>query len=307
MKGCELMSKSLSINELNVSIKNRQILFNITFDVDEGEIIGLLGPNGSGKTTTIKTMAGLIKKNSGTISSFDKTIDCNFEEYIRQISFCFDKANYYPFLTGYENLKFFVDTYRKCMKSEILQCVEEIGLSNRIFDKISTYSFGMKQRLNFAKSILTGSKIIVLDEPFNGIDPAGVVEMREIIQRLRKEKGISFVISSHLLNEIESVSSRLLFYKSGVIVRNICVKEYKSFNHYISIANPNALFNVALFQQYKEVSFASANTIKVVGSNTILNEVLHFLYVNGYIVASVSSKHAIEDLYIKTVGGDQVE
>ena len=267
----------------------------------------MLGPNGSGKTTTIKTLAGLIKKNKGIITSFDINIDLDFENYIKQIGFSFDRANYYPFISGYDNLKFFVDTYKKCSKAEILRCVEEVGLSKRIFDKVSTYSFGMRQRLNFAKSVLTSAKVIVLDEPFNGIDPQGKAEIRELILKLRREKGISFFVSSHLLDEIESISDRILFYKSGTIVKNICVNDYISFNHYITIRNPDDSLGNTLFEKYNNIDHVCEDTLKINCSENDLNDVLHILYKNGYIVLSVSSKKSIEDLYIKTVGGNQIE
>jgi|SRR5690554_545635 ABC-2 type transport system ATP-binding protein len=301
------MGNCLSVNDLSVQIKKKQILSNITFNVCEGEIVGLLGPNGSGKTTTIKTMAGLIKKCTGHIESFGVSIDYDFENYIRHIGFAFDKANYYPTESGYDNLRFFSNVYRKCSKEEILQCASEVGLNKRIFDKVSTYSFGMRQRLNFAKSILTSAKLIVLDEPFNGIDPAGIVEMRELILRLKKNNGISFVISSHLLNEVESVSDRLLFYKNGNILRDITVNNYLSYNHYIGIANLDDLINTDTLPNCESLTKVGENTVKVTCAENKIGEVLSLLHKKGYIVTSVSSKKAIEDLYLGTVGGGQIE
>ena len=301
------MKSCLSVNDLSVKIKKKQILTNISFDACEGEIVGLLGPNGSGKTTTIKTIAGLIKKSSGNIESFGISIDHDFENYIRYIGFGFDKANYYPSVSGYDNLCFFSNVYRKCPKEEILQCASEVGLNNRIFDKVSTYSFGMRQRLNFAKSILTSAKLMVLDEPFNGIDPAGVVEMRDLILRLKKNKGISFVISSHLLDEIENVSDRLLFFKNGSILKNITTSDYLSYNHYIGIANIDGLFSDVPIINGENVTKVGENTIKITCFENKLGEVLHLLHEKGYIITSVSSKKAIEDLYIETVGGGQIE
>lgn len=301
------MNSCLSVKDLNVTIKKKQILSGITFDVAEGEIVGLLGPNGSGKTTTIKTMAGLIKKQSGSIESFGVSLDRDFETYIRYIGFGFDKANYYPFATGYDNLSFLTNAYRKCSREEILSCAKEVGLSKRIFDKVSTYSFGMRQRLNFAKSILTAAKIIVLDEPFNGIDPAGIVEMRELILKLQKNNGTAFVVSSHLLDEIESVSDRLLFYKNGSILKSVTVDDYIAYNHYIKISNPDAALSNIAFADQSNMNFIGEKTIKINCSEHKLGDILHVLHQKGYIVTSVSSKKAIEDLYIETVGGDQIE
>lgn len=300
------MKSCLSVSDLSVRIKKKQILSNINFEVNEGEIVGLLGPNGSGKTTTIKTIAGLVRKNHGNIEAFGVSLDHDFENYIRHIGFGFDKANFYPLESGYDNLCFFSNVYRKCSKEEILQCASEVGLNKKIFDKVSTYSFGMRQRLNFAKSILTSAKIMVLDEPFNGIDPAGIVEMRELIFRM-KNNGISFVISSHLLDELESVSDRLLFYKNGSILKNITVNDYLSYNHYIGIANPDGLFNEDVFINCENIIKVGDNIVKVTCSGDKIGEVLHLLHEKGYTVTSVSSKKAIEDLYLETVGGGQIE
>lgn len=165
----------------------------------------------------------------------------------------------------------------------------------------------MRQRLNFAKSILTSAKLIVLDEPFNGIDPAGIVEMRELILRLKKNNGISFVISSHLLNEVESVSDRLLFYKNGNILRDITVNNYLSYNHYIDIANLDDLINTDTLPNCESLTKVGENTVKVTCAENKIGEVLSLLHKKGYIVTSVSSKKAIEDLYLGTVGGGQIE
>lgn len=257
------MNTCLSISDLSVKIRRKQILSNIDFNVGEGEVVGLLGSNGAGKTTTIKAMAGLIKKSSGHIEAFGISLDHDFESYIRHIGFGFDKANYYPFASGYDNLRFFSNVYRKCSKEEILQCASEVGLNKRIYDKVSTYSFGMRQRLNFAKSILTSAKLMVLDEPFNGIDPAGIVEMRELILRLRKNTGVSFVISSHLLDEVENVSDRLLFYKNGSILKIVTVNDYLSYNHYIDVVNPDGLFKDNVFINHQNIVQIGENTVKI--------------------------------------------
>ncbi len=301
------MNTCLSVSDLSVKIRKKQILSNITFNVSEGEIVGLLGPNGAGKTTTIKAMAGLVKKSCGHIESFGISLDHDFERYIRHIGFGFDRANYYPFASGYDNLRFFSNIYRKCSKEEILQCASEVGLNKRIYDKVSTYSFGMRQRLNFAKSILTSAKLMVLDEPFNGIDPAGIVEMRELILQLRKNNGVSFVISSHLLDEVESVSDRLLFYKNGSILKNVTVNDYLSYNHYIDVADPSGLFKDDVFIDCKNIVQIGENTVKITCPKNELGEILYSLHEKGYTVTSISSKKAIEDLYLETVGGGQIE
>lgn len=301
------MNTCLSVQNLNVSIKRRNILSDISFDISEGEIVGMLGPNGSGKTTTIRTIAGLIKKSSGSICAFSHDADKDFEQYICRISFGFDKAGYYPNLSGFDNLKLFTNLYANTGKKEIIECAEKVGLGKRISDKVSSYSFGMRQRLNFARALLASSGLVVLDEPFNGIDPEGVVEMRGLISELQTQKGTAFLVSSHMLDELESISDRLLFYKGGVLRRDVSVKDNLSYCHYIRIANPNSQIGELLVAFSAEVETDDCSLIKHNCNESNLNEFLSALQSRGLVISSVSSKRAIEDLYLKTVGGGEIE
>ena len=291
------MSSILEINDLCINIHSKKIVNNVSFSLAEGEIVGVLGPNGAGKTTTIKAMAGLL--------NYD--MDKNFEEYIRYIGFGFDRANYYPYLSGFDNLKMCCNVYRKCSKNEILSCAEEVGLSNRIYDKVSTYSFGMRQRLNFAKAILMNAKIIVFDEPFNGIDPAGVVDMRNQILQLKKDRGMSFIISSHLLHEIENLSDRILFFKKGEIVKDIYLKDYLMHNHYLKISEVENWDELIKSMNSYEVEILEENLIRVKAFEKDFHEILQCLINNKVKIQSVVSKREIEDLYMHTVGGGQVD
>ncbi len=302
-----MLDTILSVENLHVTINKKQIISGMSFDIDMGEIVGLLGPNGSGKTTAIKTIAGLIKKDSGAIHCCGKSIDDDFVDYIRQIGFGFDRAQFYSNMSGMDNLKLFISAYRKYTTEELNECIYEMGLSKKIYEKVSSYSLGMRQRLNFAKSILTAAKIVILDEPFNGIDPEGVAEIRDIVKYLCKERKISFLISSHLLAEMEQISDRLLFCKKGRIVGNYNIQQDNVYDQRITISNPDEKFVETLFPKDIKISFISKDTIEFSAQHTDLDKILHLLHEKGYSVLSVNSKKALEDLYIRTVGGDQIE
>lgn len=296
-----------SVENLHVSIGRKEVVRDMSFDIKSGEIVGLLGPNGAGKTTTIKAMAGLIKKSRGIIRCCGKNIDEDFTNYIRQIGFGFDRANFYSNISGMDNLKLLVSAYRKYSDEELNECVSEVGLSKRINDKVASYSFGMRQRLNFAKSILTAAKLVVLDEPFNGIDPEGIAEVRKLIKNLSKERKMSFLISSHILSEMQQISDQLLFCKSGRIVGEYNVHQDNVFEQSITVRNPDDKFVKTMFTDEMCIDFISKDTIKFSTQNVDLDTVLHIIHEKGYSVLSVNSKNVLEDLYIRTVGGDQIE
>jgi ABC-2 type transport system ATP-binding protein len=297
----------LSVENISVRVKRRRIIKNLSLTIGNGEIVGLLGPNGSGKTTTIKAMAGLLKKESGVIHCLDYDMDLDFENYIKQIGFGFDKANYYPNLSGRDNIKIFVSSYRDFTEEELNKCVKEVGLQRRIDDKVSTYSFGMRQRLNFAKSIMTAAKLVVLDEPFNGIDPEGIIEIRKTIMQLRKDRGMAFLVSSHHLSEIEQIADRLLFFAGGRVEKEIFIHENTWDNFTITIGNSDNRFTIDLFPNSAKVEFLSKNAIRISNKYISLDQVLSVIRENGYIVKSVDKSNALEDIYIQTVGGGQIE
>lgn len=294
------------IKNLSVDIKKTNIINDITLNVKENQIVGLLGPNGAGKTTTIKTCAGLIRKKAGTISCCNYNIDKDYEKYLSYISFGFDKANYYGELTGYENLKLFSRLYNGCNNNKIIDTVELVGLSKRINDKVSTYSFGMKQRLNFARALLQNSKLIILDEPLNGIDPQGVAEFRNLILSIRNNLGCSFIISSHLLSELEHISDRLVFFKRGKIVDDILLNNTNYLNHYIITAQAQSAATLLNSNNF-EATLYNENTIRICGEDIILNDCLKVLYNSNIPFTNVESKRNIEELYLQKVRGTGIE
>lgn len=299
------MDSIFQVENLNVKIKKRCILDTLSLQIGTASIVGFIGPNGSGKTTTIKACAGQISIDSGVISCAGADINKNYEQYMLKVGFTFDKANFYPNLTGLENLKLFYNLYPKAFRRNIDDCVHMVGLSRRINEKVKTYSFGMRQRLNFAKILLLETtKIIFMDEPLNGVDPEGVSDFRNLILDLRKNSGCSFLISSHLLSELESVSDRLLFIKNGILVDDVLMKNM-ALSHYITTLEVERALSILNERGIQAVKHTD-EIVKIYGEENILSDSLKVLLENNVSFIATESKKQIEEMYLSKVGGGHI-
>lgn len=210
------MENVLKVENLYKSIGKRPIIKGISFSVKEGEIFGFLGPNGSGKTTTIKMMVDLIKMDAGSISIMGCDIKERREKALEYVGAVVESPELYSYLTGYENLAQ-IARIRRISKKKIEEVVELVGLTGRIHDKMKKYSLGMKQRLGLAAALLPDPKLLILDEPTNGLDPNGMIELRNILKRLAREYGMAVFVSSHILGEIQQLCDTVAFIENGVI------------------------------------------------------------------------------------------
>src|SRR5579875_486007 len=207
-------------------IKGKKIIDNLSFTIEEGEVFGFLGPNGAGKTTTIRMMVGLMKITSGEILICGKNVEKEFEEALMNIGGIVENPELYKFLTGYQNLMQYARMIKGVTKQKIDEVVEFVGLTDRIHDKVKTYSLGMRQRLGLAQCLLHDPKVIILDEPTNGLDPAGIREIRDHLKKLTKEKGMSVIVSSHLLSEMEMMCDRIAIIQNGKLIDIQKVHDY---------------------------------------------------------------------------------
>ncbi|XRG78687.1 ABC transporter ATP-binding protein [Rossellomorea sp. GAMAL-10_SWC] len=219
------MNKVLKLEGVTKSIKGKVLVDNVSFEVYEGEVFGFLGPNGAGKTTTIRMLVGLIKPSKGTIEIAGYPVKTHFKEAMQQIGCIVENPELYGYLTGWENLNQFARMLGIKDDKKISEVVNLVKLTDRIHEKVKTYSLGMKQRLGIAQALLGGPKLLILDEPTNGLDPAGIRELREFIHMLVKEQNISVFISSHLLSEIEMICDRVGIINKGKMIRVSTVKE----------------------------------------------------------------------------------
>ena len=213
-----MISNVLQIKNLQKAFKDTQVVNLSSLSVQQGEIYGFLGPNGAGKTTTMKMILSLISRTAGDIEVFGQSIGTD-KQYLNQIGSMIEEPSYYPNLTGYENLLVF----QKILgfdKKNIQETLKIVGLDQPKNKKklVKDYSLGMKQRLALAFALVKKPRLLILDEPTNGLDPAGIHEIRELIIKLAKEQGITVFISTHILSEVEHIADRVGIINHGQLV-----------------------------------------------------------------------------------------
>ncbi|MED3571502.1 ABC transporter ATP-binding protein [Cytobacillus praedii] len=212
------MDTLVEIQNVTKTIKGRTIIDSLSFNVNKGEVFGFLGPNGAGKTTTIRMIVGLIGMTSGDIKILGHSIKTEFEQAIKHVGGIVENPEMYKFMSGYQNLVHFARMSQGITKEKIAETVEFVGLTDRIHDKVKTYSLGMRQRLGLAQCLLHDPKILILDEPTNGLDPAGIREIRDHVRKLAREKGMAVIVSSHLLSEMEMMCDRIGIIQQGKLI-----------------------------------------------------------------------------------------
>lgn len=215
----------LSVRDLSKSIGGKTIIDRLSLEVRDGEVFGFLGPNGAGKTTTIRMLVGLIRPTSGTVSIAGWNIRSHFRKAMRNVGSIVENPELYSFLTGWENLKQFSRMLGHIPETRIRETVQLVRLESRIHDKIKSYSLGMRQRLGIAQALLNRPRLLILDEPTNGLDPAGIREMRQFVRHLAEEEGISVFVSSHLLSEIQMLCDRVAVIHEGTMIRTASIRE----------------------------------------------------------------------------------
>jgi ABC-2 type transport system ATP-binding protein len=229
-------TKAIEIVGLTKMYENGRGMSELDLSIDEGDIFGFLGPNGSGKTTAMKMMAGLMKPDRGEVNIFGKSVQKNYVEAMKQVGCIIETAESYPYLTANENLKLFARFYPQVDQRRIDECLEITGMLKYKHEKSRKFSLGMKQRLGVAAAILSNPKVLILDEPLNGLDVEGMLDMRRLIKRLSEEEGTTFFISSHLIHDVELTCTRIGVVYGGKLVNEDYTKnilsDYASLEHY---------------------------------------------------------------------------
>ncbi len=281
-----------------LDICKKNILNNICIQIKDGDIVGLLGPNGAGKTTLISIILGLQKKDSGKIFINDNDMDLNYKKNIKVIGSVMDSQNFYTYLTGMNNLKLKARIY-KINKLEIDKIVDLVGLSNKINDKVKTYSLGMKQRLNIAMALLNKPKILIMDEPTNGLDINGIIDLKKIIKVL-SEKGVIILISTHMIKELGDVCNKICILKNGTIIENETTDYLikKNINYLFEVndtSNINLLFKHEIINNNSFCVWCNKEFIPLIIESLNLNKIK----VYG-IKENLSN---IEEIYLSKLGG----
>ena len=297
----------LKCNGIYKKIHNKTIIKDVSFDIKEGEILGFIGPNGAGKTTTIKLILGLQKITKGNIQINGYDVEKNFEKAIQKVGSIVENPDLYMYMSGYANLKLVANLYNEVDKKRIDEVIKLVGLENRIKDKVSKYSLGMRQRLGIAQAILHKPNLLILDEPTNGLDPEGIKQVRELIVKLAKEEKMAVMISSHNLSEIENVCNRICIIKNGSIVEESNIEDLKketSNNEYImEVDKPNAIKEII----QKNVQINN-NKVTIEAEREEIPEIVNKLVENKIKLYSITENTlSLEDAFIKKTGGNVIE
>ncbi|MBB6623524.1 ABC transporter ATP-binding protein [Clostridium gasigenes] len=261
--------KVLEVNNLHKKIGKKEIIKGVSFSVEEGEIFGFLGPNGAGKTTTIRMLVGLIKPTLGSISICGHDLQKESVEALRNVGAVVENPELYQYLSGMENLMQ-IARIRKISKEEVLDTIKLVGLENRIDDKVRKYSLGMKQRLGLAASLLSSPKLLILDEPTNGLDPSGILDFREVVKNAAKKRGMAVFVSSHILSEVQNLCDTVAFINDGVIkaVESVVDNSMKTEKDIITLVTTSN--KEAVIKEMKTLGFVQSCKITEKGIEIIL-------------------------------------
>ncbi|MGW7160920.1 ABC transporter ATP-binding protein [Paenibacillus taichungensis] len=287
-------------------ISSRSLVSDLTLDISPGQVFGFLGPNGAGKTTTIRMMVGLMSISQGDIIISGHSVKNEFEQAIAQVGAIVENPEMYKFLTGYQNLVHFARMSPGITKERIAETIERVGLTARIHDKVKTYSLGMRQRLGVAQAILHKPKLLVLDEPTNGLDPQGIRELRDYLRQLCQEEGITVFVSSHLLSEMELMCDTVAIIQNGKLIdiRNLKAE-----------AGVDVLTEVAFevndaSRAAERISEATVqgNAIVVRLSREQIPDLNARLVSEGFQVYGIRNvTHTLEDQFLQVTGGGSIE
>jgi ABC-2 type transport system ATP-binding protein len=204
--------------------RSRAALSDVSFSVNEGEICGLLGHNGAGKSTVLGIMLGMVRPDAGEVMVAGHSVQKDRAQALRQIGAIFETPCFYDYMTGWRNLKTLCAFSGWWDEAQVKRTLEMVRLTDRVHSKVRTYSHGMRQRLALAQALLPMPKVLLLDEPTNGLDPEGIHEFRETVLRLRKEHGLTILLNSHLLAEVEMMCDRCIILREGKIVHEDVVR-----------------------------------------------------------------------------------
>lgn len=229
------MAKVLELKNVSKVIGKKRIVDNISFDVNQGEVFGFLGPNGAGKTTTIKMITGLLNITEGEIFICGNNVKSDFENALSVVGGIIENPEMYGYLSGMDNLKIYSRMHGDVSKERINEIISLVKLENRINDKVKKYSLGMRQRLGLAQALLHSPKLLILDEPTNGLDPAGIKELRDTLRELCDKEGLAVLVSSHLLSEMELMCDRFGIIDNGKMIDIKTIKDIKNQGNKVNV------------------------------------------------------------------------
>ncbi len=295
---CEVV---LKIKDLTKVYNKKRVVDGLTLNVEAGQIYGFLGPNGAGKTTTIKMITGLIKKDAGDIVINGIDAVKNHDVAMNYVGAIVEVPSFYEYMSGMENLKLYA-RLRNIKKEQILKIVKLVKLENKIYEKVKKYSLGMKQRLGLAVSLLHSPKLLILDEPTNGLDPEGIRELRELLKKIAHEDNVAVFVSSHLLSEMQLMCDKVAIINNGKIVK---VESMDSIKNESNIYEFN-VSDIDMAQKYigKIAKCEKKQNKLIVFYDGKISDILKLLIENEIEVVSFEKKeNMLEEKFLSMTGG----
>lgn len=296
----------LKVEKLSKQIGNKEILKDVSFEINEGDILAFIGPNGAGKTTTIKCILGLQKITSGKVLINGYDIKKNYTKAIRKVGCLVESPDVYMYLSGYDNLKLQASYYKDCTDDDLIRVINLVGLESRIDDKVSKYSLGMRERLGIAIALVHNPNLLILDEPTNGLDPEGIKALRELLLELSK-KGVAILISSHNLSELESFCNRVCILSKGRIIEETSIEEIRKIdeNKYIIKVDDIKSSLSLIKDKYTKID---DNYFEVISSEEEIAALISKLVRKKIKVYEVKKEVlSLEEAFINRAGGETIE
>lgn len=295
----------LKCENIHKKIGKKEILKGISFEIEKGDILGFIGPNGAGKTTAIKLMLGLQKINSGSVYINGYDIKKNFTKAIEKVGAIVENPDFYMYMSGRKNLELKARLYKNITKERIDEVVKLVGLENRINDKVSKYSLGMRQRLGIAEAMLHNPNLLILDEPTNGLDPEGMRTLKDILRNL-SSNGVSIFISSHILSELDNLCNKICIIKDGVIIETSNIKTLKrKSNELCYLIEVDSTNNINLLFKNEIIN---DNFVKVWCNKEFIPVIIESLINSNIKIYSVKEDElSLEDAFLQRTGGNTID
>lgn len=298
LKG-DFMSKKIVLETKNIwkKIGHHVIVNDVSLSLYEGDILGFIGPNGAGKTTTIKLILGLQNLSGGVVKIAGYDLKKEFVSAISNVGAIIENPDLYMYMSGYENLKI-VAKLHKIPESRILEVAKLVGLEKRIHDKVKKYSLGMRQRLGIAQAIIHNPKLLILDEPMNGLDPEGIKELKELLITLATKEKMAILVSSHLLNELEGFCNRICILYKGKIIKDLKFNELNKIteksSYILELSHVN-LKNILYHYEVIDNYHIKVNTTKEEMSNILKTLLLNDIDIYGI----KKENNSLENIYLR--------
>jgi len=296
----------LRTNGLSKRFGKRWAVKNINLEVHRGDVFGFLGPNGAGKSTTIRMILTLLRPTAGSIEILGRDLHKNRSSVLSRVCGIVETADFYLYLSAYKNLEILGSMTRKVQKDEVMEALILVGLHSRAFEKVKTFSHGMKQRLGIAQALLTQPDLIILDEPTSGLDPQGMKEVRELIKRLSSESGMTIFLSSHLLSEVELVATRMAVINRGELIAQGPVSELlgrEETDYFIQVSPPESAVELIRSLPWVEILSTQTGKIEVRLEPQRSSELNRLLVINHVEVSSFYPHRTLEEYFLKITEG----